>query len=1111
MPKLPRADNTVAFAPRPQPESSGGGYSAVGNAMQGLGRSVSEAGAAFDAALGKEDEFQDQLALLKWTNQQEQTALKNRLEYNRDDPTGYATEQYGAYKQSADQFIPTLKTQKGRQSAALTMERHGGNLYERDLQFEYAKRSEKIGGELESAISGEFAKPWSSDDLSSSPEEMYGRLKGIEAIIKAAPIGDKRKYSELAAKLAIDKMREGYAAAGKLEEFYPAVKRFQDWLGISAGEAGGVAAPGQSGAGQAMKPGRMFPVPSTTPDQVPRSGGAPNSREHMGPRAGGSHAGWDIPGKVGDPVVAIDQGTVIAKGSGQGYGDYIDVQYADGTIHRLAHLGDQSKGGKTGAFAKGIEVGATVKAGQELGYLGYSGNAGKEFPHVHYEIFPDEGAYKKAAGGSSRATANLRVNPREYFEGKPAAQDVQAGGADYRGKSGPAAIRYNNPGAMYPGPSASKFGAVGTETIGGGHKIAVFPDAVSGAAAQFDLLASDKYVGLKVKDAIAKWSGGNSVGTYLGVLKDQAGVDGNATLTAEMVRDPKIAVPLAKAMARQESGKDYPLSDEQWQQAHRMALGGGEAPPLAQRGITAGHPNQKPVLVADSSGRLPAVLGAPASSPGVMTNTLENILKQNDTWAREHAALQEVWAHKQAAKIKAMVDLADKGFDPPDDEIAMLKDAISKKPELDAKYQLSAGLAGVESAVQLGRKMRMLTPTQLAAGIEEVDGVIRDAAASNKINTEQMAALVKRKDMMSKMLANMQTEINKDPMSWVEKAKIDVPVPGTEARVPIVLERMDPKAPQLAEMLSARIEQASRVAAYYQQPIKVFTATEREAFKDWISSQKPDVALFTLGQIAKSAGPHAVAAVNEVAPKEPELARAGYLVATGGDRQAAMDIFATHQRRKDPNYKAVAKFGNNEERQHFQAVVGDMFDRLPSNLSAGQEADSVIRAAESIYEARNKTGNPDPEKFKAAVKLALGEHVIDKQVFGGSAAIGTPGTWMGSYKVPVPSWMRQDTFDQVVGQVTMKDLQDVGIPRPRMDGQPALDQKRMSDMMASRQLIPIGPGQYFMAKGDRTGAIGSPPELLADVNGNPFVLDLDKLKPILKKNYPVFVSEPKSQ
>lgn len=133
----------------------------------------------------------------------------------------------------------------------------------------------------------------------------------------------------------------------------------------------------------------------------------------------------------------------------------------------------------------------------------------------------------------------------------------------------PASIRYNNPGAMYPGPSALAYGSDTTGTIGGGHLIAGFPDPISGAAAQFDLLRR-RYANMPLSDAITKWSGGNNPGLYVNSIAGSAGIPGNTVLSPDLLSDPQFAIPLAKAMARHEAGMDFPLSDEQWQKAHAM-------------------------------------------------------------------------------------------------------------------------------------------------------------------------------------------------------------------------------------------------------------------------------------------------------------------------------------------------------------------------------------------------------------------------------------------------------------------------------------------------------------------------------------------------------------
>ena len=134
---------------------------------------------------------------------------------------------------------------------------------------------------------------------------------------------------------------------------------------------------------------------------------------------------------------------------------------------------------------------------------------------------------------------------------------------------------------MYPGASAKKFGSTSFETLrskDGVHKIATFPTSVHGAAAQFDLLLSS-YTGVTLEKAITRWCGSYYAVTYVKVLKDRSGIDADTVLTRAMLADHEIAVPLAKAMAWQEAGQDYPLKDDEWIEAHVMALGGETAAP----------------------------------------------------------------------------------------------------------------------------------------------------------------------------------------------------------------------------------------------------------------------------------------------------------------------------------------------------------------------------------------------------------------------------------------------------------------------------------------------------------------------------------------------------
>lgn len=165
-----------------------------------------------------------------------------------------------------------------------------------------------------------------------------------------------------------------------------------------------------------------------------------------------------------------------------------------------------------------------------------------------------------------------------------------------RGRRAPVTIRCNNPGAMWHGPHAKKWGALAKEQLndglGQGNNAAVFKDAIDGAAALFALLASRRYAGKPLKVAIATWSGGNHVESYLRVIQSEMQITPDTVLTRSFLTHESTAIPLAKAMAKHETGKAYPLSDDQWGEAFLQAFPERrpkdmpeEAPP-AERTIT---------------------------------------------------------------------------------------------------------------------------------------------------------------------------------------------------------------------------------------------------------------------------------------------------------------------------------------------------------------------------------------------------------------------------------------------------------------------------------------------------------------------------------------------
>ncbi len=100
----------------------------------------------------------------------------------------------------------------------------------------------------------------------------------------------------------------------------------------------------------------------------------------FGWRRGRLHAGIDIPGPVGTPIVAVADGVVIFAGYGRdGYGNRVDIRHPNGIVTRYAH-GQR-------IF---VTTGQQVTQGQTIMSRGSTGwSTG---PHLHFEVRPGGGA-----------------------------------------------------------------------------------------------------------------------------------------------------------------------------------------------------------------------------------------------------------------------------------------------------------------------------------------------------------------------------------------------------------------------------------------------------------------------------------------------------------------------------------------------------------------------------------------------------------------------------------------------------------------------------------------------------------------------------------------------
>ncbi len=90
------------------------------------------------------------------------------------------------------------------------------------------------------------------------------------------------------------------------------------------------------------------------------------------------HTGLDFAAPTGTPIMAVAGGTIAEVGYDSAYGNRTVETLADGTELWYCHQN-----------SFGTSVGATVKPGQVIGYIGSTGNV--TGPHLHLEVHPGGG------------------------------------------------------------------------------------------------------------------------------------------------------------------------------------------------------------------------------------------------------------------------------------------------------------------------------------------------------------------------------------------------------------------------------------------------------------------------------------------------------------------------------------------------------------------------------------------------------------------------------------------------------------------------------------------------------------------------------------------------
>jgi hypothetical protein len=152
--------------------------------------------------------------------------------------------------------------------------------------------------------------------------------------------------------------------------------------------AGLLAASAEARTGATVKQPIVFPVvgPVTYTDDFGQ------------PRAGGPHQGNDLLAPRKSIAVAAEGGTVKFWTTSASAGCMLYLHGDSGTTYEYIHLNNDVTSGNDnrgkcvagGSYAPGLKDGARVQAGQQVGFVGDSGDANGT-PHLHFEVHPNDG------------------------------------------------------------------------------------------------------------------------------------------------------------------------------------------------------------------------------------------------------------------------------------------------------------------------------------------------------------------------------------------------------------------------------------------------------------------------------------------------------------------------------------------------------------------------------------------------------------------------------------------------------------------------------------------------------------------------------------------------
>lgn len=456
-----------------------------------------------------------------------------------------------------------------------------------------------------------------------------------------------------------------------------------------------------------------------------------------------------------------------------------------------------------------------------------------------------------------------------------------------------------------------------------------------------------------------------------------------------------------------------------------------------------------------------------AAGEGVARAIDTGTAEQLGNWME--ARIREGMAEQRAAAAAIRAEISDirAGLT---DYRAGVKDGLMPPPGVIESFMARARATGnadvinqVASFAQLaeiGGQAARMSPLQLQEEINAARAALSETGA-----TPDQAAMV---EMLETTLSGMTTALERDPLSWAQRAGV--------VNVPPLAFEADPETGTLTvapDSLRARRGAAQQVSATYGVPIRPFT-DEEAALAKTIEAQGGENMLGLARSIVTTFGSDAPAALAQLSDKAPSLAHLGGLMAQGSDAGTLRAAALGFELMKDkqgvrtglPEAQNITATGLASSAMISRSIGRALSEQPEFNAEAE-------RVAQAIYVGRRGLNSTyDPQAYVRAAQEATGAVYVNGVQYGGVAR-----------GLHVPSWLRADAIEDVLGSLSPADLAAAGPRGKPVDGE---GKPLSAAAMKALSWVSVGPGQYQLR--DRAGAY-----VFAD-SDQPYVLDLNRLR-----------------